>query len=221
MIKRTQRDLFGGALRCAGLAVVAGVTSSAMGDFDPLAPVPDFPGVWANLTAVQGYGFPNALWYVSAYDFSYSAAFPSAVNYSIAEFSGHAYAGSTLIGASMSHTSYAAGDYGEVSTLQWFTPSNATSEVRFTWDFSPGTHGVAYVYQLGLGVISPTGGEGTSGSVDLTLLAGNSYLFKCRLLFTDSACSAFANITEVPAPGAMVILGFGALATRRRRRSEQ
>ena len=116
-VKKQKRALFGGALRCAGLAA-AGVTVNAMGDFVPEAP--DNPAINFNITT--NYATLTAGGYFFNYNYSITATFAAPTNYSGpgGELSG--YAGSSLMGASSDLDSGAAvWSYAYSGVVQYFS----------------------------------------------------------------------------------------------------
>lgn len=208
---KEKKSLFGGALRCAGLAAAATLASSAMADFTPLAPL-DFPN------RVLGYAYGPAA-YAYFVDSNNAAAFTVPQSYAGPGLSMSAYAGSTLMGASLNLTDAATWSYAAVQTLQLFTVASATKDITFEWDLISAYGKYSFVYQDGYGIISTYALPGTAGSETLTLTAGNTYTFWAFIEQYDEG-GGFARISNIPAPGALALLGIGMLGTQRRRRRE-
>lgn len=213
MVKE-KRTLFGGALRSAGLAAAAAMSASAMADFSPLA---NGPGFTPSQAGFYGTG-PAGTAYLFGY--TYAAAFTPSYSYSAAGFAASVDANSTLIGASMTITDAVGWNYGIAVAIQWFTATSFGKEVTFSWDFTNVTDGLAYVYQVGAGIISTVGIAGTSGSEALSLNNGNTYAFLTNIFIDSETGSGFAKVENVPAPGAFAVFGVGLLGVRKRRRRE-
>lgn len=209
-VKNQKKSLFGGALRCAGLAAATMMTSNASADFASLAP----PGSEFTSNTLRGnaYGPAAAASFLGTSD---TAAFPLPQSYTGLGLSMSAYAGSTQMGASINFTDAGIWSYSYVFNLQWFEVSSATKGITFEWDLTTVSSGISYVYEFGAG--GTVALAGTAGSMTLTLTAGSTYIF-VAVIEQTSVGNSYARISNVPAPGALGLLGLGALSTRRRRR---
>lgn len=210
---KAKRNLFGGALRHAGLATAAVITSTAMADFVPAAPPPSLSYNFLQVYATNsGGGFVNNFVNVTTPVFNPTQSYfgPGLVMV--------AYANSTAIGASITVTDAGIWDQNSVvAAIQWVTVTDSKS-VLIEWDLSGATNAVEYVYQLGYGVITPIGMQGSTGSSVLTLLPGQTYAFTCQIEMVGATGGGFVRFVNVPTPGALGLLGMGMLAARKRRR---
>lgn len=212
---KEKRALFGGALRCAGLAAATVMTTGAMADFEPLAG-PATPNYTFN------YGIDAAGGQVVFdSDVNYAGGFPADTSYAGLGGVLDAYANASAMGTYVSIGDPAVwADAGAV-VVQYFTVSGE-KQALLEWELTvANTYAQAYVYEFGGGAIADYG-PGTSGSVLLDFLPGTTYALIGRASISDGATgdSAFLTLTWIPAPGAVGLLGLGMLGTKRRRRRE-
>lgn len=215
-LKEEKRALFGGALRCAGLAAAA-MTASAMGDFVPSAPAYPPPlglNLTTNYAAFAGGG------YHLAYNYTADASFPAPTSYASAGGSLFSSAGSSLMEATSSLADSGLWNYAYAGVVQYFTV-DSVKDVLLEWDFTngydaAGEFGRAWVYEFGGGFLAQE--ISGVGSLGLTLTPGSEYFFVGRAGTIGG--DAFARLSNVPAPGVLSLMGIGLMAARRRRRRE-
>lgn len=208
MVATNQRkkDLFGGAFRCAGLAAAAVVSSSALADFTPAA----------------GYNwtYMHAEEFVAVYasDYTLAAAFPPGHGYFGAGLGMLSVSGPTYMGTSITIFDSNVWVYAHTVVNQYFTVDSA-KQVVFDWNFTDADTAVGVIENISAGnyVVGPVL-EGTSGTMFVTLTPGNVYRFYGEI-FAGFGSGGFVMISNVPAPGALAMLGVGMLGTRRRRRA--
>ena len=213
--KKQRGALFGGALRCAGLAAAA-LSANAMGEFTPSAPAYAPPlGLNVNLGYADLAGGGSG----GGYNYSVDASFAAPFSYVGSGGSLSAVAGSLLMEATADLTNPADWSYAFAGVTQYFTVSDAT-DVVLEWDFTngygnlDGEFGRAWVFEYGGGFLAQE--ISGSGSLNLTLSAGSEYFFVGRAGTLGGG--AFARLSIVPAPGALSLLGLGLVTARRRRR---
>lgn len=207
---KEKRDLFGGALFGAGI-VAAAVATSAMAEFVPAEPLPGYP---QNILRAFGDGLPG---YVGGIDFSDAAVFPTTQSYISAGLSTSAYAGSSLIGVAVNLSDAYTWTTAGALAVQWFTVESS-KKILFEWDLTNTPHGGSYVSQAGVGVISTIALPGSSGSESIVLSPGVTYRFGGEISITGQTGDGFARISNIPAPGALALLGIGMIGIRSRRR---
>lgn len=213
-LSKEKRTLFGGALRCAGLAAAATLSSSAMADFTPAAAqyVPNYTFGYA----FGNYG--NQLFLDS--DASYSAIFPTATSYAGPGGALNAYVGATAMGVSATIGDNTVWGYAGAAIWQYFTVDN-TKQVQLDWDLaSSNVYAQAYLFSFTDGILADYG-YGTAGSMTFTLNPGTLYAFIARASVntTSGLGDVYVTLTNVPAPGALAMLGVGMIGMRRRRRT--
>lgn len=213
LVMKNKRDLFGGALRHAGLAAAAALANNALADFEPAVPP---SGLGPNLISLNAHNTSGA--YVNDYASAAGAAFPTAQGYFGGGLVMAAYASTAAMGASITVTDAATwDDYAFINMRQWFTVAH-TKQVVFEWVLTSVSYADARVYQAGVGDITPLVGAGTSGSIVLTLMPGETYAFTGFMSVLGVEGGGYVRLANVPAPGAIALLGVGSLAARRRRR---
>jgi len=208
-----KRSLFGGALRCAGVATVATLTSSALAEFVP-AGGPTAQNYTLNFANSSG-----GVALVFDYDINNTGGFPGPTysndllssslqaNANATQMRAHAY-----IDPAGSEWAYA----GAV-VLQYFTVDQGKS-AQVYWDLGAATlASFVEVYQIGAGDLLYEVG-GSIGSINLTFLPGETYVFFARAALDGPGFAGVSMFWQVPAPGALAMLGLGMLGTRRRRR---
>jgi len=213
---KEKRSLFGGALRCAGLASAAMISNTAVADFDP-EPSPIGGVNYAFVYANNNY-FAHVY---SNTSMNYVGGFPDALSYAGPGGSLDAYAGPTGMGAAVTAVDPLVWGTAAGAIVRQYFSVQSTKEVTLTWDFTQAVSAsYGLVYEIGVGGVAYAGAVGTSGSILITLDPGALYTFRCRAAVDSSTqgVSAFVTLTNVPAPGAIALLGLGMIGTRRRRR---
>lgn len=211
---RQKKALFGGALRCAGIAAAAVISSSALADVSPVFPlgVNYTSGYVANASGDTVF---------DDYHFNYAPAFALTTSYTGSGGSLNAYAGPTGLVASVSVLNPLIwGGYAAAVVHQYFTIDSSRNMV-FTWDFTHAyDNAYGFVYELGVGIIANDDGVGTAGSLALVMNAGSTYFIRAHATVDSSITdgSASVSLTNVPGPGALALLSLGILGTKRRRR---
>ena len=210
-----KRHLFGGALGSAGLSAAAAISAHATAEFIPAA----VPTGLFEPQQIHVLAFNSAGDSVNDLAYSKNAVFLPPGNYIGMGITISAYAHATAMHASIWVTDAQTWDsYAAVLTVQWFTVSRPT-DVRFTWDIGAASVLDAYVYQLGVGEITPSVTIDSSGSMMLSLLPDETYAFIGGIGLAGIDGGGFVRMTIVPAPGAIMLLGLGMLTARRRRRA--
>jgi len=213
---RQKRDLFGGALRCAGLIAATTMSSSAMAEF--------VPAEGFNFTSNYAYdqSYNNL---VNTFNSTLTASFPTPAAYAGPAGTLNAYASATQIVAS-AYASISTWLSGSAGVGQYFTVDNA-KKALIEWDITNSPNSGGTVYQIGVGTVygigNPfvaAGSSGTlSGSYSITFLPGEIYIMSATVFAGQNHGSGgYIRMTWVPAPGAFALLGIGMIGTRRRRR---
>ncbi len=206
---KEKKSLFGGALRCAGLAATM-MTTSAMADFLPAAgpSVPNYTFNYAN----NG----NALF---NYDLNYAGGFPLTTQYAGPNGNLAAYAGpGGMIALATINPGSAWFNAGAV-TWQYFTVAD-TKKGDVSWDLTAANaYSFIQVYQFGVGNIA-YGLAGSFDSFSISFTAGQLYAFVCRAALNQPG-TAYGQLVweDVPAPGAMGLMSLALLSAGRRRRN--
>lgn len=212
--QQQRRSLFGGALRCAGLAAAATITTAASAEFVPLT---------SYSSTVHMFGWDGS--YTPVFDVGAGLnAFPASLNYAGPGLSMSAYASSSVIGAYIHVTDAPAWSFTYLLLNQYFTVANS-KEALLEWDlvgWDSYVNSAVRVYEAGVGFIAQYDTTDAPGSLLLSLTAGNLYAIQIGVIGVhgdgdDGYC--FARLTNVPAPSALALLGVGMLGTRRRRRT--
>jgi len=215
-----KRDLFGGALRCAGLVAATTMSSSAIADFVPV--IPPFFSYSSNLA--YDHNFDTL---VSNINLVFDANFTPQESYAGPGGTLNSYSSATLIGVS-AYANNATWLYGAAGVGQYFSVDNA-KKAYIEWDITNAPYrNYGRVYQLGVGMIfdigtplEVAGDSGSlSGSYSITLLPGETYYIRFLVGAGEFAGGdgGYIRMTWVPAPGAFALLGIGMIGTRRRRR---
>jgi MYXO-CTERM domain-containing protein len=215
---KEKKSLFGGALRCAGLAAVATVTSPALADFQ----------------SIPGYGTPNYTFNytvdaagntpVFAYDLNFAGGFPLTTTTANGDVYLTAYANAGAIGAGAFAYGPGATAYSYMGAVVWqyFTVGTDAKRGTVYWDLAAGNqYAFVYMYHFGGGILLDEI-AGSVGQQHFVFTAGESYALIIRASMSNALVgdSVFGvMVWEVPAPAAIGLLGLGMAGTRRRRRS--
>jgi hypothetical protein len=212
---KEKRALFGGALRCAGLAATAAMTSGAVADFSPFAGPGGAPNYTFNYTVDAAGGTPTF-----AYNLNYVGGFPLDTITINGDVGLYSYANAGAIGAGA--FAYTSGTYVAIGAVvqQYFTV-DVNKGATLYWDLvNSSQYAFVYMYQFGVGAIVDEI-AGSSGVMNLTLTAGEMYALIVRASISNPTAgdSVYGVLVwQVPAPGAIALLGLGMVGTRRRRR---
>ena len=216
---KEKKSLFGGALRCAGLAAVATVTSPALADFQSIPGVFGAPNYTFNYTVDAAGNTP-----IFAYNLNYAGGFPLDTVTLNADVQLAAYANSGMIGASAFATGPGAAAYTYMGAVvqQYFTVGDDFKRGNVYWDLADGNqYAFVYMYQFGVGAILNEV-TGSVGEQHFVFEAGATYALIIRASMSNAleGDGVFGlMVWEVPAPAALGLLGLGMAGTRRRRRS--
>jgi len=214
---KEKKSLFGGTLRCAGLAAAATMASPALADFQ----------------SIPGYGTPNYTFNYTVdaagglvifdYDLNYAGGFPldtlNFTNYATLI----AYSNPGAMGAGV--TAYGLGGYSYMGATVWqyFTVGNNAKRGTVYWDLTAGNqYALVYMYQFGVGAILNEV-AGSSGSQHFVFTAGETYalIIRANMSAPINGDSVYGVLVwEVPAPGALALLGVAGMVGKRRRRRE-
>jgi len=209
-MRNRTRQLFGGALRCAGMAV-AMTTSSAIADFAPAAD----PGGIPNYTFgyVDNTSFESVFFWSSTSD---AGEFANSMHFEDAGGANSAYADSAHIGVKLVVEPVTDWWWATARVAQFFTVDRE-QQVRLEWQFDE-FEGYGDLRQVGVGNIVFV--NEASGALTLTLSPDEIYVFfgVIQAKFITGGEDFFVRLSTVPSPGALAILGMGMLGTRRRRR---
>lgn len=228
MQSATKRELFGGALRSAGLVVFV-ATSSAAAEFVPYGPPPAHSN---NYTAIAARDTADETLFFT-WDITQDAAFADDLNYSGQGGTVASYATRHAFGAAVSIGDSSAWNYAVGVVRQWFTVDQPT-EVLLEWDFDAASPKWNYVYLSEVYFDAPLAGAGLSdldgsgvtftsgtGAVTFLLEPGTVYLFVGRTStwFGTGLGDVSFRLSVVPAPSALAIFGLATAIRRRRRRT--
>lgn len=216
MLSKEKRSLFGGTLRCAGLAAAAALANTASAEF-----VPVFDGTYPNYSFNYGVGpAPNFVYHVFDFQPVFGAQFAPTLLTSNADGYLHAYANSLAMGAIAYAAPGSVWQYAGAGLQQFFTVSTS-GNAMISWDLTvAGQFGFVGVYEFGVGEIFFQD-AGTSGSMSLALNENSIYVIVAAAVMEGTTGeTVYVKVTWVPAPGAVALFAIaGPLAAKRRRRS--
>lgn len=213
MTTTTKRQLFGGALMCAGLAAAA-MPESAMAAFVPVWA--GYPSSYSRLYARDLGG--NQV--VDALEFTtFGSEWPSTLDATNNDGSLVAHTSRFLFGAyAQIDNPLAWNDVGSIKH-QYFTVSFSKGATVY-WDFTHANSiSTVSIAQVGVGELM-SASPGSAGSMFFNFEKDEVYVFHALvgLSFASPGDSAYATLLwHVPAPGALALLGIGMVGTQRRR----
>lgn len=211
MATRTKRDLFGGALRCAGLIGIGAITESAIAGLSPMS---QYAYLYGEDT--------NGSW---SYDFAYTFTGPGSLAFSYGGVTANTYwdHNQLLTGASVSDFDPGMWNFIGIHVATQFI-LNETRQVRLEWNLQGASGGnIKTTSYFGTYFFELTNSDlelDPVGSIVLTLEGGDYYNFIINLgVNTENTGLAYIRFVEVPAPGALALVGISMIGMRRRRRT--
>jgi hypothetical protein len=207
-----KRSLFGGALRGAGLAA-ATFTCSASAEF--------VPNTTYGSSSSHIFGWDES--FAPIFDQNSGGAFAPTLNYTGNGLEVDTYASASVFGVSANVTEPGNWSLTWVQMTQYFTVDSA-KEMLVEWDLT-GWNGYInsgfQVYEEGSGFIFDAFANDAPGSTTIALTPGVIYVVQIALVGVGGDGGdgyGFVRFTNVPAPGALAMLGVGVLQSKRRRR---